>query len=184
MDAVYREFGRIDVLVNNAGMSPLYGQLSAVSEELWDKVIGVNLKGPFRLCALVGERMVSRRRRLDHQRLKHGLGPPDRRHRPVCRRQSRRQRDDGRPGGRVRTDGSGQRDHARPVSDEHREQLGYGRLAERAETFPLRRAGEAGEIVGAALYLATEASSFTTGTILTVDGGARWSMPGGGGARP
>ena len=57
LDAVYREFGRIDVLVNNAGISPLYERLSAVTEEHWDKVIGVNLKGPFRLCALVGERM-------------------------------------------------------------------------------------------------------------------------------
>jgi NAD(P)-dependent dehydrogenase (short-subunit alcohol dehydrogenase family) len=47
----------------------------------------------------------------------------------------------------------------------------------------LRRAGEAREIVGAALYFATDASSFTTGTVLTVDGGAQWSMPGGGGAR-
>jgi NAD(P)-dependent dehydrogenase (short-subunit alcohol dehydrogenase family) len=51
-------------------------------------------------------------------------------------------------------------------------------FAERARTFPLRRAGEAGEIVGAALYLASDASSFTTGAILTVDGGAQWSMPG------
>ena len=38
-------------------MSPLYDKLSSVSEELFDKVIGVNLKGPFRLMATVGERM-------------------------------------------------------------------------------------------------------------------------------
>jgi NAD(P)-dependent dehydrogenase (short-subunit alcohol dehydrogenase family) len=57
-------------------------------------------------------------------------------------------------------------------------------LAQRTETFPLRRAGEAQEIVGAALYHASRASSFTTGTVLTVDGGAQWSMPGGGGGRP
>jgi NAD(P)-dependent dehydrogenase (short-subunit alcohol dehydrogenase family) len=56
-------------------------------------------------------------------------------------------------------------------------------LAERTETFALRRAGNSQEIVGAALYLASDASSFTTGTIVTVDGGAQWSMPGGGGAR-
>ena len=56
-DGIHGQFGRIDVLVNNAGVSPVYGRLSDVSEELWDKVIAVNLKGPFRLSALVGERM-------------------------------------------------------------------------------------------------------------------------------
>ena len=49
--------GHVDVLVNNAGMSPLYPSLPEVSEELFDKVIGVNFKGPFRLTALVAPRM-------------------------------------------------------------------------------------------------------------------------------
>src|SRR5690606_24708559 len=53
-DLVHERFGRCDVLVNNAGMSPLYGSLSEVSEELFDKVVGVNFKGPFRLSALLG----------------------------------------------------------------------------------------------------------------------------------
>ena len=57
MEQAYAAFGRVDVLVNNAGMSPLYPDLTSVSEELWDKVLGVNLKGPFRLTALVGTRM-------------------------------------------------------------------------------------------------------------------------------
>ncbi|MCW2667996.1 MAG: putative oxidoreductase, partial [Frankiales bacterium] len=58
-DTVYAEFGRCDVLVNNAGMSPLYPSLAEVSEDLFDKVLGVNFKGPFRLSALVGERMAA-----------------------------------------------------------------------------------------------------------------------------
>ena len=57
VEKAYAAFGRVDVLVNNAGMSPLYPDLGSVSEELWDKVVGVNLKGPFRLTALVGTRM-------------------------------------------------------------------------------------------------------------------------------
>ena len=57
VDTVYREFGRCDVLVNNAGMSPLYDGLTSVTEELYDKVHAVNARGPFRLSVLFGERM-------------------------------------------------------------------------------------------------------------------------------
>ena len=59
VNAAYERFGKIDILINNAGMSPLYDKLSDVSEALFDKVVGVNLKGPFRLMALVGERMAA-----------------------------------------------------------------------------------------------------------------------------
>src|ERR1700680_2152309 len=58
-EGAYREFGRVDVLVSNAGMAPLYPSLAEVSEDLFDKVIGVNLKGPFHLAALVGARMAA-----------------------------------------------------------------------------------------------------------------------------
>ena len=52
-------------------------------------------------------------------------------------------------------------------------------FAERASTFPLRRAGEVEEVVGAIHYFASDAASFTTGAVLTVDGGAQWSLAGG-----
>jgi NAD(P)-dependent dehydrogenase (short-subunit alcohol dehydrogenase family) len=57
VDAVYQEFGRCDVLVNNAGMSPAYDDLTKVSEDLYDKVHAVNARGPFRLSVLIGSRM-------------------------------------------------------------------------------------------------------------------------------
>lgn len=50
-------FGTIDLLVNNAGMSPLYPSLPEVSEELFWKVMAVNLGGAFRLSTLVGTHM-------------------------------------------------------------------------------------------------------------------------------
>ena len=56
-DAVYEHFGRCDVLVNNAGMSPLYPDLPSVSAEYYDKVHAVNARGPFRLSVLIGTRM-------------------------------------------------------------------------------------------------------------------------------
>jgi len=57
VDTVYREFGRCDVLVNNAGMSPLYPSLPDVTEELYHKVHAVNARGPFRLSSLIGTKM-------------------------------------------------------------------------------------------------------------------------------
>jgi NAD(P)-dependent dehydrogenase (short-subunit alcohol dehydrogenase family) len=56
-EAVYDTFGRCDVLVNNAGMSPVYDDLPSVTQELYDKVHAVNARGPFRLSALFGTRM-------------------------------------------------------------------------------------------------------------------------------
>src|SRR5215831_19387090 len=56
-ERAYAAVGRIDVLVNNAGMSLLYDKVANVTEAMWDKVVDLNLKGPFRLMALVGTRM-------------------------------------------------------------------------------------------------------------------------------
>src|SRR4051812_35741097 len=57
VETVYGEFGRCDVLVNNAGMSPLYDGLPSVTEEYYEKVHAVNARGPFRLSVLIGTRM-------------------------------------------------------------------------------------------------------------------------------
>ena len=173
VDAAYDRFGRIDVLVNNAGMSPLYDSVDGVSEELFDKVLAVNLKGPFRLAALVGTRMAAstggsiinissggalrpRPDILPYAAAKAGLnaltvglahtfGPTVRCNAIVA--------------GTFLTDVSSSWD--------------MDAFNTRAQTFALRRGGQPDEIVGAALYLASDASSYTTGSLLTVDGGQR-----------
>ena len=52
VDHVRREFGRIDILVNNAGIIRR-GTIETVTEEDWDRVIEVNLKGTFNCCKAV-----------------------------------------------------------------------------------------------------------------------------------
>lgn len=59
VDTVYAEMGACHVLVNNAGMSPLYEDLPSVTEELYDKTHAVNARGPFRLASLIGPRMAA-----------------------------------------------------------------------------------------------------------------------------
>jgi NAD(P)-dependent dehydrogenase (short-subunit alcohol dehydrogenase family) len=54
---VYAELGRCDVLVNNAAIAPTYSDPAAITQELWDKTIAVNVRGPFRLSMLIASRM-------------------------------------------------------------------------------------------------------------------------------
>jgi len=56
IEAVYDEFGRLDILVNNAGMSPA-APSHEVTEAMFDSVLGLNFKGPFRLATQIGKRM-------------------------------------------------------------------------------------------------------------------------------
>lgn len=58
VDQIVRDHGSIDVVVNNAGIAPLAPSALEVSEALFTKTLDVNLKGPFRLMAVAGDRMV------------------------------------------------------------------------------------------------------------------------------
>jgi len=173
-DAAYAEFERVDVLVNNAGMSPLYPSVDAISEDLYDKVMGVNLKGPFRLSAVVGTRMAAGHggsiifvSSVASQRpspVELVYGPAKAAVNSLTYGLARTL------GPRVRVNcivpGPFLTDISKAWDMESFEQ--------RAKTsFALQRGGRPDEIVGAALYFASDASSYTTGTTLNVDGGPR-----------
>jgi NAD(P)-dependent dehydrogenase (short-subunit alcohol dehydrogenase family) len=53
VDNTIAEFGKIDILVNNAGISPAPNQLADITEEEWDRVLAVNLKSVFLFCKAV-----------------------------------------------------------------------------------------------------------------------------------
>ncbi|MFP5488851.1 MAG: SDR family NAD(P)-dependent oxidoreductase, partial [Acidimicrobiia bacterium] len=56
IERVYDEWGRVDICVNNAGMGPA-APSHEVTEQLFDSVVGLNFKGPFRLASQVAKRM-------------------------------------------------------------------------------------------------------------------------------
>ncbi|ORV08372.1 SDR family NAD(P)-dependent oxidoreductase [Mycobacterium celatum] len=172
VDATYDRFGKIDTLINNAGMSPLYDTLTDVTEKLFDAVVNLNLKGPFRLSALVGERMVaagsgsiinvstagSLRPTPDiipYAAAKAGLNAMTE---ALAKAFG--------PTVRVNTLMAG------PFLTDVSKAWGLEQATENPfRHLSLQRAGDPAEIVGAALFLASDASSFTTGSTVRADGG-------------
>ncbi len=169
-DAAYKHFGRVDILVNNAGMSPLAPSLSETSEELFDKVIDVNFKGPFRLSSLIGERMMAGEggaiinlsstasfipapNTVPYSGAKAAINAMT-----VALAKAF--------GPKVRVNCIAPGPFLTDVSGAWRDNQ------EMMNRLGLRRFGEPDEIVGAALYLASDASSYTTGTVIRVDGGS------------
>jgi NAD(P)-dependent dehydrogenase (short-subunit alcohol dehydrogenase family) len=173
-DAAYDRFGRVDVLVNNAGMSPLYPSLEELSEELYDKVLAVNLKGPFRLSSLVGSRMaradggaivnVSSVAAVQPTPLEAPYGAAKAGLHNMTLSMARAFAP------RVRVNCIMPGPFLTDISKAWPDAMVKG-LERRV---PLQRGGEPHEIVGAALYRASDASSYTTGAILKVDGGAAY----------
>ena len=170
-DAAYAEFGKIDILVNNAGMSPLYASLDTVTEELFDKVIGVNLKGPFRLSSIVGTRMAAEAggsiiniSSIASQRPSPGEAPYGAAKAGV---NSLTQSMAAAFGPKVRVNCIVPGPFLTDISKAW-DMEAFNARAKSA--FALGRGGQPHEIVGAALYLASEASSYTTGAFINIDG--------------
>jgi NAD(P)-dependent dehydrogenase (short-subunit alcohol dehydrogenase family) len=172
IDATVAEFGKIDVLINNAGIAPVPPSLLEVTADLFDKTIAVNLKGPLRLTALAAEHMpaggsvvnISSKASLHpssftvvYAAAKAGLnaltkaaanefGPRGIRvNAIVC--------------GTFHTDSL----HASLPGEDAQAQMASG--------IALGRIASADEIVGTALYLASDASSYLTGELILLDGG-------------
>ncbi|MEO8296302.1 MAG: SDR family oxidoreductase [Burkholderiales bacterium] len=168
-------FGGIDVLINNAGASPPYGALTDISEDLWDKVFALNLKGPFRMSVLAAQRMqqTGRRGSIVFVSSASTLAPAVGELPYAMAKGSLHQlagtlvhaykgvRFNVIVPGAFRTD----------ISKAWSEEM-FQRISERV---PLGRAGEPDEIVTTALYLASEASSYTNGAVIKVDGGMTYT---------
>jgi NAD(P)-dependent dehydrogenase (short-subunit alcohol dehydrogenase family) len=169
VDKTIERMGRLDILVNNAGMSPLYPSIHEITEELYDKTLAVNLKGPFRLGSLAAAWMadhdggsiinigtsgstMSSVNELPYACAKAGLnlltiglanayGP------------------------KVRVNAVLPGPFLTDISK------GWATEGEDVPYLPMRRLGRPEEVAPIVVHLASPASSFTTGAIIRVDGG-------------
>jgi len=175
VDQVRSRVGPIDVLVANAGVNPFYGPMSEIPDDAYDKIMNTNVKANHWLCRAVAPDMIARGRGsimitsstgAFHasevlgtynisklavialvRNLALELGPKGVRVNAICP-------------GLIRTD------FARALWDNPEAE-------QRATTqIPLRRLGEADDLKGLAVFLASDASSYMTGQALTVCGGS------------
>jgi NAD(P)-dependent dehydrogenase (short-subunit alcohol dehydrogenase family) len=168
IDAAYKEFGRVDILVNNAGMSPRIAS-HEMPESLFDSVVNLNFKGPFYLGAQVAKRMMDGDGGVIINVSSSGaLVPlpavvPYSGAKAALNAMTVSFAAEYGPKVRVNTISAGPflTDIANAWTPEAREKSDNA----------LGRPGRPEEIVTAALFLASPASSFTTGAIVRVDGG-------------
>ncbi|MEH6581402.1 MAG: glucose 1-dehydrogenase [Halioglobus sp.] len=176
VDQTIEHFGKIDVLVNNAGMSPVAPSLLETSEALFDKIIDINLKGPMRLTALVATKMADTGGgTIINISSVASLKPS-----PITTAYSA-----AKAGLNALTAATAQEYASVGVrvncvvcgTFDTDSAAGFVRNEETlpivVEPIALNRVGQPEEVVGTVLYLASQASSYTTGTCITVDGGVR-----------
>ena len=169
VEAAYGAFGKVDILVNNAGSSPLAPSSLETPEQLFDRIVSLNFKAPFRLMSLVGSRMAAGEGGSIINISSAGALRPRPAIAPYAGAKAALNAlteafafEYG-PKVRVNTISPGRflTDVSKAWSEE----------AKLNSTAALRRSGRPEEIVTAALYLASSKSSFTTGSVVRVDGG-------------
>ena len=177
---VRNQFGRLDLLVNNAGITSIgRSDLLEASEENWDALMAINLKGPFFLSQLVGNWMIEQNKldsslrgkiinississdavsinRGDYCIAKAGL-------RMVTKLFAARLADDGINVYEVRP-GVIASDMTEPVKTKYDKMINEGLT-------PIRRWGQPGDVGKAVVALAQDYFPFTTGDVFNVDGG-------------
>lgn len=168
-------YGRLDILVNNAGISPFVKKSEEVTSEEWEEVIRVNLTAPFLLCREAGKIMIQNNwgRIINVASIGGLVGFPRQIAYCVAKGgllqmtkvlavewiQKYNITVNAIAPGYIATDLTAGMRASKKISEN---------LLQRT---PIRRFGEPNEVVGAALYLASEFAGYTNGTVLIIDGG-------------
>ncbi|MEC9010344.1 MAG: glucose 1-dehydrogenase [Planctomycetota bacterium] len=183
VEQVIAEFGRIDVLLNVAGVNRRK-RVEAVTEEDYDFILDINLKGAFLVAQAVGKQMIAQESgtiinvdSLNTYAPLKGVAPYAMSKAGLVMMTRSLATEWGEHGVRVNTIAPGfiLTDLTRKLwSDPVMQEWGLGNT-------PLGRLGEVEDLVGAAVFLAADASAFMTGQVVRVDGGFTsgllWPIP-------
>jgi 3-oxoacyl-[acyl-carrier protein] reductase len=170
---VQKAFGGVDILVNNAGIIRR-GTIESVTEEEWDRVIAVNLKGTFNCCKAVVEIMKEQgygkivnvssiAGKMGDITSAPGYGPSKAGVDALTKTLARQL-------ARYRINVNAVSPHA--IETEMSAQWSEERRREIISSIPLGRLGKPEDVAEAVLFLASDEASFITGEILDVNGGA------------
>lgn len=171
-DAVIEEFGKVDILVNCAGITMRVPTLEC-SEETWDRIMDVNLTGTLRACQVFGKSMLAR----GHGRIINiaSLSSFVAFHEVAAYGASKSAVAALTRSLAVEWSASGVTVNAIAPgvfpTELNRKIIESPRGKELLLRSPMHRFGVVEEIAGAAVYLASDASSYTTGQIIIIDGG-------------
>lgn len=176
IDATVAEFGRIDVLVNNAGID-IIEMAEDVTEEAWDQVINVNLKGYFNCSQFAARKMFEQGRGgsiINNSSIAGAVGIKGLSAYAAAKggvdQLTKVQAVEWAPRGiRVNAFAPGYFENV--MSGATEEHARPEKRAQVLQSTPMGRRGLPNELVGPVVFLASDASSYVTGTILYVDGG-------------
>ncbi len=174
LDKTVEAYGGLDIIVNNAAANPVFGPVQNTDERAFDKIIDVNLKGPFELCKRAHP--IMRRRgggsiinisSIGGLKPESGIGIYSVSKAAIISLTQAMAQDWGTDGirvnaicpGLIRTKFSEALWQDQQIHDQF------------VNRIPLGRIGEPGDIAGLAVYLASDASAYCSGGFYMVDGG-------------
>ena len=168
-----KAFGKIDVLINNAAVL-FKGPIEETTEEVWDATIDINLKGNFFMALAVGKEMIKSKKGKIINILsncsfvaEHGIGA-------YCISKggllmvTRCLATEWGPYG-IQVNGIGPAFVRTPMNDPVLADPHFVEWS--SNRIPLHRMGQPEEMVGAAIYMASDSASFVNGAVLMIDGG-------------
>ncbi len=172
--AIKDQYGALDILVNNAATNPYFGLMEGISPSLWDKTLDVNLKGPFFLIQKTLDLLAaSGRGAIINVSSVNGVSPPVNQGVYSITKAGMISMTKGLAKElapkRIRVNallpGLTETKLSRALTEDAR------LLEEACQSIPLGRQAQPREMAGTVLYLASDASTYTTGATIACDGG-------------